>query len=114
VASATIIAVGRTRRSNERPCALQQVRLDVDGVDARGDAGERDREQPVAAAKIDHDHAGLDAHFDKNLCGIGPQHLPPVSIGHRCCRKKAYNHAVLMRAKDLAFLTARRLNHSGD
>jgi hypothetical protein len=89
------MAIGRTSCSNKRPRAIQHSRVDVDGVDAIHDAGERRREQPISATQINHDHAGLHAHFDKNRHGIRPQRLPPIGIRHCCCREKADNHAVL-------------------
>jgi hypothetical protein len=96
-------AVGRTSRSNKRPRAIQHGRVDVDGVDAIHDAGERGREQPISATQINHDHAGPHAHFDKNRHGIRPQRLPPIGIRHCCCREKADYHAIL---KGFYFLQA--------
>jgi hypothetical protein len=87
----------------KRPRAIQHGRVDVDGVDAIHDAGERGREQPISATQINHDHVGPHAHFDKNRHGIRPQHLPPIGIRHCCCREKADYHAIL---KGFYFLQA--------
>ena len=67
------MAIGRTSCSNKRPRAIQHSRVDVDGVDAIHDAGERRREQPISATQINHDHAVPHAHFDNNRHGIRPQ-----------------------------------------
>jgi hypothetical protein len=103
------------RRRNPCPRAVEQVRVDVRGVDPPRDAGEGGREQPVAATEIDCDRAGLHTHLDENLYWVGPQRLPPPGIGHRCCRKEAYDHAVLRRVSDrYAVAASTSINHSRD
>ncbi len=76
---------------------VQHDRVDVDGIDATRGSGERGREQSVAATEVNDDHARPQNHFGENFRGIRPQHLPPVGIGHRGCRKKAVRHAAAAR-----------------
>jgi hypothetical protein len=108
-------AVGRPRRRNPRPRAVEQVRVDVDGLDAPRYTGEGNREQPVAATEIDCGGTRRHAHLDENLYGVRPQRLPPVGIGHCCCRKKTDDHAVLTRALGrYAVAASSSINHSHD
>jgi hypothetical protein len=96
------MAIGQPSRSNERTRAIQQVRVDLDSMDAIHNTGERGREQPVSATQINRNRPGLHAHFDKNIPGIGPQRLPPIGIGHRCCRKKTDDLPILTCAQGSA------------
>jgi hypothetical protein len=94
------LAVGRVCRRNERSRAVKHDRIDVDGVDAIGDVSKRGREQSVTATKINRDHTGLHAYCGQNPRGIGPQRVPPIGIGHRCCGKKPPIMPVLIHAWD--------------
>jgi hypothetical protein len=77
---------------NECSGAIEHVGVDVDCIDPACDAAERSREQAVAAAKIDGDHAGLNAHLVENVERVWPQCLPPIGIRHRGRRKEAVIH----------------------
>jgi hypothetical protein len=94
------MAVGRAGGGHQRPRAIQYGRVDVDRMDALRDARQWCCKQAIAATQIDRHHARLDTHRGQNLCRLGPQSLPPVRIGHRRCRKKAGDQAILTRAQD--------------
>jgi len=62
-------------------------------IDIKGDYfaldqfGERRCEIAIAAAQIEHGHAGPDADGPEHLVRMRPESSPPVAIWHRACCK---------------------------